>query len=114
MVVGFRGILMEVIFKILEYVSSNENPSMVICLGIAIALGWGWWRREIMHVARYDKIRSEYIKRIDERDEKLESLGRQAYETMTEIASALSAMERTLECLDAMSHHIIDRKIKND
>jgi len=111
---------MEQIVEILDAASKSEHAALLIALSAAFVLGWGWWRRELMHLQRYDKIREEHnarvdvlMKTIDKRDEEIANLGREAFSTLSEISGALAGMERTLECLDALTHGLIESRLKD-
>jgi len=76
----------------------------MVSLAFNVALGWGWWRREVAHMARSDQLRSEWIDReksfydiLASNDKEVTQLSREAFGAMSDTATALVGLERTLD-----------------
>ena len=112
---------MEQILKLLDSVASSEHSALLIALSIALALGWGWWRRENMHIVRYEQLRKDsqerennLLKCLSERNEELDSLAKESLGVLQDVASALAGMERTLDGIDALVHIVLNERLHKD
>ena len=91
----------------LDTAARSEHTALIIALGSAVALGWGWWRREGAHSARYDTL----LDALRCQDEEVAALAREAFEVLRDVAAALAGMERTLEGLDSLVHVVLNSKL---
>jgi hypothetical protein len=110
---------MDQIFNILITAAASENAALLISLSIAVALACGWWRRESMHSARYDKLQADRMSREDtllqclkQREEELAAMSKEAFEVLRDVSSALAGMERTLESVDSLVRAVIGNRLQ--
>ncbi len=102
-----HNIMLDNIFTIIEQVASSTQAAMMVSIAFNIALCWGWWRRETVHTQKYDQLRKEWIDRenvyyrtFQQHDEEIGALSLEAFSVLSDTASALSGMERTLDGLE--------------
>jgi len=100
--------MLEQLVEIIESIAGSPCAAITISLAMNVALGWGWWRREQMHSARYDVLRQEWISRekqisemMIERDDEVTAVGREAFSILHDTAAALGSIESTLEGMEA-------------
>jgi len=95
------------ILLILETAAKSEHAALLIALGGACALGFGWWKSENAHIDRYNAL----LQTAREQEEKVSTLAREALEVLQEVAAALSGMERTLDKVDALIHAVLNNRL---
>jgi len=101
--------MIDQLFQIIQTAATSPVGAIMVSLAFNIALGWGWWRREVAHMARYDKLHSEWIDReksyfesVSEHDKEISELAREAFSAMSDTATALVGMERTLDGIEIL------------
>lgn len=113
--------MLDQVFQFITTIADSAQAALIISLALNVALGWGWWRREQNHLVRYDTLRSEWIARensylinMKECDSQVDSLGREAFKVLQDVAGALAGMERTLDGIDTMVQMAVNRKLNRE
>ena len=101
--------MIDQLFQIIQTAATSPVCAIMVSLAFNIALGWGWWRREVAHMARYDKLHSDWISReksyfdsVSEHDKELNELSREVFGVISDTATALVGMERTLDGIEIL------------
>jgi hypothetical protein len=110
---------MDQIFNILLTAAASDHAALLITLSIAVALAWGWWRRESMHSTRYDQLQLDRTSREDsllaclkQREEELSALSKEAFDVLKDVSAALAGMERTLDSVDSLVRTVITNRLQ--
>jgi hypothetical protein len=109
------------IFQLIESAADSQHAALLITLCVAVALGWGWWRRELAHSTRYDALETDRAARekvfldcINQRDSELAALAKEAFGVLQDTSSALAGMERTLDAVEALVHASLNNRLYPD
>jgi hypothetical protein len=109
---------MDQIFNILDTAAGSQHAALLITLGMAVALAWGWWRRELGHTSRFTELEAGRVLReksfmdcINQRDSDLAALAREVFGVLQDVSSALGGMERTLDGVEALVHATLNSRI---
>ena len=110
--------MIEQLFQIIESAATSTHAAVIISLALNIALAWGWWRREQSHAMRGDVLRAEWIQRetmflecLTQKDEEVAGISREAFSVLQDVASAMSAMEGTLDSVETLVHLALNNRL---
>ena len=110
--------MLEQMLHILETAASSEHAALLITLAIAVALAWGWWRRELAHLTRYDQLlgaqagrENSLLECLRQREEEVDALSKEMLEVLRDVSAAMAGMERTLDGVEALVHTVLNERL---
>ena len=91
------------IIQFLNSIASSEHVALVISLGVSVALGCGWWRRENDHFSRYKELETEIV-----------ALAKETSGALQNVSAAIAGMERTLDSVERLVHTVLGSRLQKE